>query len=1184
MVIVVLIKPWLLIFVISNWLVISVDAGHSSSDWSQWIKQADDVSVQGHASREMIDRAQDSAIVLAGRALEEATRIAPPDPDIVSSILHRMGRYYYRRGDVQIADSLWTSSVILARSDSTSAVEYESSILCIALAHRRSTHLLYTPLAREALAILDSVDRGLDTSAVSRSWKLVELAYRLGLYTEMEQYTTHTWQTYQQIGGDAYSAMRALIHQAEGLSKLINKNTPNQRSLQDSAVKIGTLALDLVERAFEPADTNIAFVLQRLGDYEMRQGNRVAASVHWERAWNINRVKLPAEHIEHQGSLTRMISLSRSRGQYLEAERLARLAVELRTATQGPNHTETASMYMTLGNICYQVGKVEEAERCYRTALKIRRSSINQVPEDVAGCYSKLAILASELGDFVAAEKHLQSALAICRRSLGEQHVFTLDIQDQLTLLYRNWGVDSCARLSSQLVLAGRGRFLGDNHPSLLEGIVELAAMYARGGDRRVADSLSHRADQIARHAMDTAGVEFARVLFSRAKIDMLNGQFTEARKKLEGSTAVLEFVLGDTAVELLPAYTALGMTKESLGDNISADQAYLRAERTLARNAHLPRESISDALEILSQHKLKVNQPAAAFAYASIAFRRRMDRFTNGARMLSRNEAVRFQRQVLRARDLMINGLFSESAPPTEHLASAASAIVATKGWITDELCQRENQIRHSTDTVVLLLADSLQSERSRLSTLYVQLDGPLSTTGSGDSIRLVSERIESLEKSIALRNARYNTSGRVGKATIDSVRRWLPPDGALVEYFDYRPQPEESAESRYGVLCLTRDTLLLVDLARSRDVDSIVSRYRSHMERIVANGLMPSDGDVADYRIVAEDLSRFLWTPVTHIAGRASTVFISPEGSLSFISFAGLPATTGYLVETAVIQYVRSGRSLASTPSINSVGLLAVGDPDFDHAVQENAMIADRSDPDDPFDNLLRESLDECAVLRNRNLDRLRGSGAEVTNATALWRRSVGTPAFLLTGAQATEPAFRTMAPQYSVLHVATHAYTIGSSCTDTISSVLGESNSLLSSGFFLAGAKLRGRDAKDDGVLTSLEISMLDLSGVQTVILSGCRTAQGVMDVEGVVGLVHSFNLAGAKTVIGSLWPVGDNTSVEFMRSLYRHAHETTSSNLRRAQLDLLQKLRKDGRPDHPALWAPFVAYGPSTPLAN
>ena len=95
-----------------------------------------------------------------------------------------------------------------------------------------------------------------------------------------------------------------------------------------------------------------------------------------------------------------------------------------------------------------------------------------------------------------------------------------------------------------------------------------------------------------------------------------------------------------------------------------------------------------------------------------------------------------------------------------------------------------------------------------------------------------------------------------------------------------------------------------------------------------------------------------------------------------------------------------------------------------------------------------------------------------------------------------------------------------------------------------------------------------------------LSACETGIGkVVDGEGVLGLRRAFQIAGASTLVMSLWAVEDEAARRWMRELYgaRLAGDGTAEAVRRAQLAVLETRRRTGQSTHPFYWGAFVAAG-------
>ena len=195
-------------------------------------------------------------------------------------------------------------------------------------------------------------------------------------------------------------------------------------------------------------------------------------------------------------------------------------------------------------------------------------------------------------------------------------------------------------------------------------------------------------------------------------------------------------------------------------------------------------------------------------------------------------------------------------------------------------------------------------------------------------------------------------------------------------------------------------------------------------------------------------------------------------------------------------------------------------------------------------------------------------------------------------LTGRIATETAFKTLAPGRRVLHLATHGFFLDGRCgaaarrgpvPGAVSVVTADDSPLLRAGLALAGANRRtAADAdRDDGILTAEEVAAVNLAGVEWAVLSACNTGVGDWVAgEGVLGLRRAFEMAGAHTVIMSLWPVGDATTASWMARLYRQrfvARAQTLEAVRAASLGLLRDARARGASTHPARWAGFIAAG-------
>jgi CHAT domain-containing protein len=305
---------------------------------------------------------------------------------------------------------------------------------------------------------------------------------------------------------------------------------------------------------------------------------------------------------------------------------------------------------------------------------------------------------------------------------------------------------------------------------------------------------------------------------------------------------------------------------------------------------------------------------------------------------------------------------------------------------------------------------------------------------------------------------------------------------------------------------------------------------------------------------------------------------VFLAADGELNLVDFAALPARgKAYLIERGpLLHYVSTERDLLRSPASRGSGLLAMGAPAFDRSPHEPQLISAANKP------LFRGAPTTCVAFRSLRFPPLPASLREVHDIGALWSRTAGGDVLERTGEAANEFEFLQRAPGRRVLHLAAHAFSIGEVCPSAQLDPVAE-NPLLLSGIALAGAnrRLTAGPRASDGILTAEEIAAMDLDSVEWAVLSACETGTGKpLAGEGVFGLRRAFQVAGARTVITSLWPVDDAATERWMIELYRNrfsGHQTTAEAVRSASVAMLARRRAAGLSTHPFHWSGFIAVG-------
>jgi CHAT domain-containing protein len=211
------------------------------------------------------------------------------------------------------------------------------------------------------------------------------------------------------------------------------------------------------------------------------------------------------------------------------------------------------------------------------------------------------------------------------------------------------------------------------------------------------------------------------------------------------------------------------------------------------------------------------------------------------------------------------------------------------------------------------------------------------------------------------------------------------------------------------------------------------------------------------------------------------------------------------------------------------------------------------------------------------------------------AMWRAHYGVTAAttILTGADATEARLRQNLANADIVHLGTHGINLDDECSPpagTMATTRGfalaadtpldtDTPALTPAALLLASGS--AQDSDNDGLLSAKEIAALNLSRTRWAVLAACATAAGTTHrYEGQFGLARAFRLAGARTVLTSLWPVDDAATADWMRALYAAHIERglgTAAALAAAQRDVLAARRARGDSTHPYFWAAFVASG-------
>ena len=383
--------------------------------------------------------------------------------------------------------------------------------------------------------------------------------------------------------------------------------------------------------------------------------------------------------------------------------------------------------------------------------------------------------------------------------------------------------------------------------------------------------------------------------------------------------------------------------------------------------------------------------------------------------------------------------------------------------------------------------------------------------------------------------------------------------------------------------------EELVRVELGEARVVGEAIQEYLGALE-LEHRGVVPAtETDSDPLRDAGHRLRGLVWDPLAEHLEGVDRVVVSPHSFLGSLPLEVIPLEDDrFLLEERSIVYLQDLTSLpeALSPAKESDllrGLLAVGGVDYSRRDSESPPGADPSPADlrgkvQSYWERLRFTGKEARTVSSLALDISEGS-CEIQE---------------LIGAAATEEAIKRAMPGQGLIHVATHGFFQsdqmlslweGSRRRTPDELRLREETSRvtrLMPGLVCAGANLPDEEGRDNGLLTGEEVTWLDLSDCELVVLSACETGLGQSWAgEGLMSPRRAFRSAGARTVISSLWLVDDTSTSELMREFYVNLLQEgmgKSDALRQAQLEILRqnRLRFAGNP-LVWTWGAFVLSG-------
>ncbi|HEX4000501.1 MAG TPA: tetratricopeptide repeat protein [Pirellulales bacterium] len=1057
------------------------------------------------------------ALPLSKQALEiEKTLLNPRSPDYAVSLAN-LAETYLSIAEFSESESLFKQALEIQRQmRGEKHPDYAATLNNLAnLYSATGDYAKAESLIKQALAIRKQSLGEKHPDYAANLVSLARLYERLGEYRKAEALLLQSLQIREEVLGEKHPDYADTLDDLASVYRSMG-DYAKAESLFLRAVKLRKDSRRVRTASYATGLQSLATLYQDMGDY-------AKAGPLFDESLEIERAVLGEKHPNYATTLNDRAGLYLRMGDYGAAKPLYEQALDIEKHSLGEKHPDYAGSLGNLASLYMDMGNFAKAEPLYRQAMEITKEALGEQHPDFAKRLNDIAFLSISMGDYAKAEPLLRQAIQIDKAALGEINPDYANRLHNLASLYDAMGSFAKAVPLYKQTLAIEKQVLGEKHPDYANSLNNLALLYQKTGDYASAEPLYEQAIKIRKQTLGEKHPDYAISLNNLALLDQKRGDFANAESLFRQALEIERQALGEKHPDYGVVLSNLALLYSDLNDD--------------ARAEPLARQSLQISRE-----------------------------------WLDRTAAVQSERQqlrmaeVVRARLNIYVSLAHNASLPAEPVYAE---VLAWKGAVTARQQAMRQLRRGQENPQAAELYRQLADTARQLDSASRATPEPGQAESHRQQLEQLSDALETLEKQLATASAAFQQQLSQRRLTPDDLRRVLPSETALVDLLEYQTtKAQTKPEAKPGQQEL-----------ESRLVAFVV-RPDQPVESIYLGLLDPIAADIADWRKnfgtvragaadPGADLRRLVWDKLQPRLQGAKTVLISPDGVTAQFPWPALPGEKPgtYLIDDVAIAIVpvprmlpellsrtatRSGNQPRTAPS-----LLLVGDVDFGAAPGELL-------PDSSSTNLLA-----ARGGRSFHWQSLPGTRDEVAAIMATFQKQFGGAASAeadeLTGARATKSAVRQAAGRHQFIHFSTHGFFAPPELKSALDAGLSANNKTtfaestsfqnlsglnpdLLSGLVLAGANRPVEHGQDDGILSALEVSEMDLSHVELATLSACETGLGQSaGGEGLLGLQRAFQLAGAKTTLASLWQVPDRATQSLMSRFYQNLWQRRMSKL-------------------------------------
>lgn len=633
----------------------------------------------------------------------------------------------------------------------------------------------------------------------------------------------------------------------------------------------------------------------------------------------------------------------------------------------------------------------------------------------------------------------------------------------------------------------------------------------------------------------------------------------------------------------------SLSFALEGLGSSALALKRFDDAQRYFARAVELrgkasaPNHSHLNVLNFgLALADWGLGDDAEAFRLAVQTAERQQSLLGSLATGFSEQQSVAFDNLLVPATALAVT--IAAAHGKADEIAAAWRLVMIERGLIGRAEARRLAMARASADPGLAQLYRDWRAANSALG------DAWLSSKTNAARMAELQGVAEAAERALWAKLGYQQADLVAGATPVGDLAKALPADGVLVAFSEgvgkdpariVNAGTPQAAEDLYAFVLRPHAAPGLLRIGR---IDALTAQTRAWYA-----GLRDPQSDAAQLRARGEDLRRDLFGRIDGLA--KATLFVIPFGDLFRISFAALPepGSDRYWIESGVrVQTLAHESELLMAESApHAVKVLLAGAPEFGAPSRPSSPPRTREKVEKATAVAARQL---CTRVAEHGFPAIPGAARELDGLRDLLHGTLGTKGTvqLIDGSQATKERVLAALDGVDIVHIATHGFSFDESCGGDNARGMTLDRSRVGpapvaqplSGLAFSGADVSGGHAPI-GVLSAGEMSAADLSHAEWVVLSACDSGLGpIGHNEGVFGMRRALRLAGARTVVMSLWEADDATTADLMQALYRARfaeHRNVPDAMAQAMRATIAARRSAHESTHPYYWAAFIGEG-------